>query len=436
MVGKFMDNVKICDLKNYEGKTVELKGWVYNTRNIGKIWFIIFRDGSGLLQGVVAKGEATDSTFQMEEELNQEDSVIINGTVRKEARSVGGYELGIKSIKIVSPVKEKFPISPKEHGVDFLMNNRHLWLRSKRQNAVMLIRHRIIKSIRDFFDNNGFVLIDSPVFTGNAVEGTTTLFEVDYFEKSAYLTQSGQLYQEAGSAAFGKTYCFGPCFRAEKSKTRRHLTEFWMVEPEMAYVEIDENMVWAENLVGYIINEVLVHCLDQLEILERDIKKLKSIAPPFPRISYQEAVNIINESGQNFKYGNDFGSPEETVISNHFDKPVMIHSWPENIKAFYLKRDATDNNLALGVDMIATEGYGEIIGGGQREDDLEILIDRIRHHDLPLEPFKWYLDLRKYGSVPHSGFGLGLERTVAWICGTEHIRETIPFPRTMSRLEP
>ncbi len=431
-----MDNVKISDLKNYEGKTVELKGWVYNTRSIGKIWFLIFRDGSGLLQGVVAKGEATDSAFQMEEELNQEDSVIINGIVRKEARSVGGYELGIKDIKIVSPVTEKFPISPKEHGVDFLMNNRHLWLRSKRQNAVMLIRHRIIKSIRDFFDNNGFVLIDSPIFTGNAVEGTTTLFEVDYFEKSAYLTQSGQLYQEAGSAAFGKTYCFGPCFRAEKSKTRRHLTEFWMVEPEMAYVEIDENMLWAENLVGHIINEVLVHCLNELEILGRDIKKLKSIVPPFPRISYQEAVSIINESGQKFKYGNDFGSPEETVLSDHFDKPVMIHSWPENIKAFYLKRDATDNDLALGVDMIATEGYGEIVGGGQREDDLEILIDRIRHHDLPLEPFKWYLDLRKYGSVPHSGFGLGLERTVAWICGTKHIRETIPFPRTMSRLEP
>tara|TARA_Y100000591_G_C21831327_1_gene699805 strand:+ start:866 stop:2176 length:1311 start_codon:yes stop_codon:yes gene_type:complete len=436
MVGKYMDYVKISELKNYEGKTVQLKGWVYNTRSIGKIWFIIFRDGSGLLQGVVVEGEATDSTFKMGQELNQEDSVIINGIVREETRSVGGYELGIKEIKIVNSVKQEFPISPKEHGADFLMTNRHLWLRSKRQNAIMLIRHRIVKSIRDFFDTNGFILIDSPIFTGNAVEGTTTLFEVDYFEKSAYLTQSGQLYQEAGSAAFGKTYCFGPCFRAEKSKTRRHLTEFWMVEPEMAFVEIDENMEWAENLVGYIIEEVLVHCLAELEVLQRNIEKLKSIAPPFPRITYDKAVKILHNNGLDFEYGNDFGSPEETILSNQFDKPVMIHSWPESIKAFYLKRHSENIDLALGVDMIATEGYGEIIGGGQREDDLNILIERIRHHDLPLEPFKWYLDLRKYGSVPHSGFGLGLERTVAWICGTKHIRETIPFPRTMSRLEP
>ena len=431
-----MDYVKISELKNYEGKRVQLKGWVYNTRSIGKIWFIIFRDGSGLLQGVVVEGEATDSTFKLGQELNQEDSVIINGIVREETRSVGGYELSIREIKIVNPVKQEFPISPKEHGADFLMTNRHLWLRSKRQNAIMLIRHRIVKSIRDFFDIHGFILIDSPIFTGNAVEGTTTLFEVDYFEKSAYLTQSGQLYQEAGSAAFGKTYCFGPCFRAEKSKTRRHLTEFWMVEPEMAFVEIDENMDWAESLVGYIIKEVLVHCLAELEVLQRNIEKLKCIAPPFPRITYDEAVKILHNNGLDFEYGNDFGSPEETILSNQFDKPVMIHSWPENIKAFYLKRHSENNDLALGVDMIATEGYGEIIGGGQREDDLKILIDRIRHHDLPLEPFKWYLDLRKYGSVPHSGFGLGLERTVAWICGTKHIRETIPFPRTMSRLEP
>ena len=431
-----MDYVKINELKNYEGEFVELKGWVYNTRSIGKIWFIIFRDGSGLLQGVVVKGEATDASFEMEQELNQEDSVIINGLVRREPRSVGGYELGIKEIKVVNPVKDEFPISHKEHGADFLMSNRHIWLRSKKQNAIMRIRHRIIKSIRDFFDNNGFVLIDSPIFTSNAVEGTTTLFEVDYFEKSAYLTQSGQLYQEAGATAFGKTYCFGPCFRAEKSKTRRHLTEFWMVEPEMAFVEIDENMIWAENLVGYIIEKVLSNCLDELEILGRDINRLKAIIPPFPRITYEKAIKIINENGVKFEYGNDFGSPEEAIISKQFDKPVMIHSWPENIKAFYLKRHAVKNDLALGVDMIATEGYGEIIGGGQREEDLDILIDRIRHHDLPLEPFKWYLDLRKYGSVPHSGFGLGLERTVAWICGTKHIRETIPFPRTMSRLEP
>ena len=431
-----MKTVTIDKLSNYEGKDVELKGWVYNTRNVGKIWFVIFRDGTGLLQGVVVKGEATDESFALENDLNQEDSVIITGTVRKEPRSIGGFELGIKEIKVVKHTTDEFPISHKEHGADFLMSNRHLWLRSKRQNAIMRVRHQVTKAIRDFFDNNGFTLIDSPIFTGNAVEGTTTLFEVDYFERSAYLTQSGQLYQEAGATAFGKTYCFGPTFRAEKSKTRRHLTEFWMVEPEMAYVDIDENMTWAENLVGYIVELVLDNCSTELSLLERDTDKLKAVIPPFPRITYDEAVKLLNDNGSDFQYGSDFGAPDETLLSEKFDKPIMIHRWPSDIKAFYMKRDEENNDLALGVDMIAPEGYGEIIGGGQREDDLDILIDRIRHHDLPLEPFKWYLDLRKYGSVPHSGFGLGLERTVAWICGTKHIRETIPFPRTMSRLEP
>ena len=431
-----MKTVTIDKLSNYEGKDVELKGWVYNTRNVGKIWFVIFRDGTGLLQGVVVKGEATDESFALENDLNQEDSVIITGTVRKEPRSIGGFELGIKEIKVVKHVTDEFPISHKEHGADFLMSNRHLWLRSKRQNAIMRVRHQVTKAIRDFFDNNGFTLIDSPIFTGNAVEGTTTLFEVDYFERSAYLTQSGQLYQEAGATAFGKTYCFGPTFRAEKSKTRRHLTEFWMVEPEMAYVDLDENMTWAENLVGYIVECVLDNCSTELSLLERDTDKLKAVIPPFPRITYDEAVKLLNDNGSDFQYGSDFGAPDETLLSEKFEKPIMIHRWPSDIKAFYMKRDEENNDLALGVDMIAPEGYGEIIGGGQREDDLNILIDRIRHHDLPLEPFKWYLDLRKYGSVPHSGFGLGLERTVAWICGTKHIRETIPFPRTMSRLEP
>ena len=431
-----MDIVNINDLDRYEGQDVELKGWVYNIRNVGKIWFIIFRDGTGLLQGVVVKGEATDETFSLEQELRQEDSVIISGTVKKEPRSVGGYELGVKEIKVVNHVRDEFPISHKEHGADFLMSNRHLWLRSKRQNAIMRVRHQVVKAIRDYFDSNGFTLIDSPIFTGNAVEGTTTLFEVDYFERSAYLTQSGQLYQEAGATAFGKTYCFGPTFRAEKSKTRRHLTEFWMVEPEMAYVDLDENMTWAENLVGFIIERVLENCIQELAVLERDLATLQSITPPFPRITYDEAAKLLKDKGSDFQYGNDFGAPDETLLSEQFDKPLMIHRWPADIKAFYMKRDEQNNELALGVDMIAPEGYGEIIGGGQREDDLDILIDRIRHHDLPLEPFKWYLDLRKYGSVPHSGFGLGLERTVAWICGTKHIRETIPFPRTMSRLEP
>jgi len=431
-----MKAVAINQLSEYDGKDVELRGWVYNIRSIGKIWFIIFRDGTGLLQGVVVKGEATDESFALEQELHQEDSVIITGTVRKESRSVGGYELGIKEIKVVNHVTEEFPISPKEHGADFLLSNRHLWLRSKRQNAIMRVRHQVVKAIRDFFDNNGFTLIDSPIFTGNAVEGTTTLFEVDYFERSAYLTQSGQLYQEAGATAFGKTYCFGPTFRAEKSKTRRHLTEFWMVEPEMSYVDLDENMTWAENLVGYIVEIVLKKCIPEFEVLERDIKKLEAIVPPFPRMTYDDASEILKNNGSNFQYGSDFGAADETLLSQQFDKPIMIHRWPADIKAFYMKRDEHNDELALGVDMIATEGYGEIIGGGQREDNIDVLTNRIRHHDLPLEPFKWYLDLRKYGSVPHSGFGLGVERTVGWICGTKHIRETIPFPRTMSRLEP
>jgi len=431
-----MKAVTINQLSEYEGKDVELRGWVYNIRSIGKIWFIIFRDGTGLLQGVVVKGEATDESFALEQDLHQEDSVIITGTVRKESRSVGGYELGIKEIKVVNHVTEEFPISPKEHGADFLMSNRHLWLRSKRQNAIMRVRHQVVKAIRDFFDTNGFTLIDSPIFTGNAVEGTTTLFEVDYFERSAYLTQSGQLYQEAGATAFGKTYCFGPTFRAEKSKTRRHLTEFWMVEPEMAYVDLDENMTWAENLVGYIVDKVLKKCIPEFEVLERDIKKLEAIVPPFPRMTYDEASEILKNNGSDFQYGSDFGAPDETLLSEQFDKPIMIHRWPADIKAFYMKRDEHNDKVALGVDMIAAEGYGEIIGGGQREDNIDILKKRILHQDLPMGPFKWYLDLRKYGSVPHSGFGLGLERTVAWICGTKHIRETIPFPRTMTRLEP
>ena len=431
-----MKAVTIKKLDQYVDQDVEIKGWVYNRRSVGKIWFLILRDGTGLLQCVIVDGECDSETFSLEQQLNQEDSVIVTGRVKKEPRAVGGYELGVKQVSVVNHTTDEYPISKKDHGTDFLMSNRHLWLRSKRQNSIMRVRHQIVKAIRDYFDDNGFTLIDSPIFTGNAVEGTTTLFEVDYFERSAYLTQSGQLYQEAGATAFGKTYCFGPCFRAEKSKTRRHLTEFWMVEPEMAFVDLDENMTWAENLVGFIIQRVLENCLMELETLERDISMLETIIPPFPRITYDEASKIIKENGSDFKYGSDFGAPDETLLSEQFDKPIMIHRWPANIKPFYMKRDEHDHELALGVDMIAPEGYGEIIGGGQREDDIDILTNSIRHHDLPLEPFKWFLDLRKYGSVPHSGFGLGLERVVAWICGTKHIRETIPFPRTMTRLDP
>ena len=431
-----MKAVTIKKLAQYVDQDVEIKGWVYNRRSVGKIWFLILRDGTGLLQCVIVDGECDSETFSLEQQLNQEDSVIVTGRVKKEPRAVGGYELGVKQVSVVNHTTDEYPISKKDHGTDFLMSNRHLWLRSKRQNSIMRVRHQIVKAIRDYFDDNGFTLIDSPIFTGNAVEGTTTLFEVDYFERSAYLTQSGQLYQEAGATAFGRTYCFGPCFRAEKSKTRRHLTEFWMVEPEMAFVDLDENMTWAENLVGFIIQRVIENCLMELTTLERDISMLEAIIPPFPRITYDEASKIIKENGSDFKYGSDFGAPDETLLSEQFDKPIMIHRWPANIKPFYMKRDEHDHELALGVDMIAPEGYGEIIGGGQREDDIDILTNSIRHHDLPLEPFKWFLDLRKYGSVPHSGFGLGLERVVAWICGTKHIRETIPFPRTMTRLDP
>ena len=431
-----MKTVTIKKLDQYIDQDVEIKGWVYNRRSVGKIWFLILRDGTGLLQCVIVDGECDSETFSLEQQLNQEDSVIVTGRVKKEPRAIGGYELGVNQVSVVNHTTDEYPISKKDHGPDFLMSNRHLWLRSKRQNAIMRIRHQIIKAIRDYFDNNDFILIDSPIFTGNSVEGTTTLFELEYFEKKAYLTQSGQLYQESGAMAFGKTYCFGPVFRAEKSKTRRHLTEFWMVEPEIAYCDLDQNMVWMEGLVVYIIDEVLKKCTSDLSDLDRDISKLEDMKSPFPRITYDEAAEILKNSGVDFQYGKDLGGADETIISNEYNKPVMIHRWPADTKAFYMKRDKNNNDLALGVDMIAPEGYGEIIGGGQREDDLDILIERIRHHDLPLKPFEWYLDLRKYGSVPHSGFGLGLERVVAWICGTKHIRETIPFPRTMTRLEP
>ena len=431
-----MNVVTVSELAQHVGQDVELKGWVYNTRSVGKIWFLILRDGTGILQCVVVKDETDDDSFTLEQDLNQEDSVTVTGTVREEPRALGGFELGVCTINVVSHVADEYPISHKDHGTDFLMSNRHLWLRSKRQHAIMRVRHQTIKAIRDFFDNNGFTLIDSPIFTGNAVENTTTLFELDYFERQAYLTQSGQLYQEAGAMAFGKSYCFGPTFRAEKSKTRRHLTEFWMVEPEMAYCDLDGNMDWAEKLVVYIIDAVLNNCQNELKVLERDITKLEAVVPPFPRITYDEAAKILKEHRDGFEYGKDLGGTDETVLSDRFEKPVMIHRWPADIKAFYMKRDEDEPKLALGVDMLAPEGYGEIVGGGQREDDLEELVKRIRYHDLPLKPFQWYLDLRKYGSVPHSGFGLGLERTVGWICGTKHIRETIPFPRTMTRLEP
>ncbi|MFQ6613468.1 MAG: asparagine--tRNA ligase [Fidelibacterota bacterium] len=430
-----METTTIRELKSHIGTEVTLRGWVYKLRSIGKIWFLVLRDGTGLLQCVVVKSEVPEDVFAMESRLTQESSVIITGTVREEKRAVGGVELGVTAIEIVH-VAEDYPIAPKEHGTAFLMDHRHLWLRSRLQHAILKVRHQVIKASRDFFDSNGFTLVDSPIFTANAVEGTTNLFKVDYFEQNAYLTQSGQLYQEAGALAFGKSYCFGPTFRAEKSKTRRHLTEFWMIEPEMAYCDLDENMDWAERYVEYVVQWCLNHCQTELATLERDTSPLEKVKRPFPRITYAEAAAILERKGSAFQPGSDFGGPDETMISEEFDRPVMIHRWPADIKAFYMKRDPANNELALGVDMLAPEGYGEIIGGGQREDDYNILLKRIRDNDLPVKPFEWYLDLRKYGSVPHSGFGLGIERTVSWICGTKHIRETIPFPRTIYRIEP
>ena len=425
----------LSDISEVDGKEATFDGWVYNTRSIGKIWFLILRDGTGMTQCVVSSDETSEEVFNLENILTQESSITVTGIVKEEPRSIGGYEILVKNI-IVHQLAQDYPISLKEHGTSFLMDHRHLWIRSKRQHAILKIRHQVIKSCRDFLDNNGFTLVDTPIFTANACEGTSNLFNVDYFDRSAYLTQSGQLYSEASAASFGKVYCFGPTFRAEKSKTRRHLTEFWMVEPEMAYYDLDDNMDLAEQFVETIVQSCLKNCKNELDILERDTSYLEKVKAPFPRITYDEAVKILSDNGADFSYGNDFGGTDETIISEQYDRPIMVHRWPVDVKAFYMKRDNKNEKLALGVDMLAPEGYGEIIGGGQREDDLEILEKRIEEHGLDNKDFKWYLDLRKYGSVPHSGFGLGIERTVAWIAGIKHIRETIPFPRTMSRLEP
>ena len=425
----------LSDISEVDGKEATFDGWVYNTRSIGKIWFLILRDGTGMTQCVISSDETSDEVFNLENILTQESSITVTGIVKEEPRSIGGYEILVKNI-IVHQLAQDYPISLKEHGTSFLMDHRHLWIRSKRQHAILKIRHQVIKSCRDFLDNNGFTLVDTPIFTANACEGTSNLFNVDYFDRSAYLTQSGQLYSEASAASFGKVYCFGPTFRAEKSKTRRHLTEFWMVEPEMAYYDLDDNMDLAEQFVESIVQSCLNNCKNELDTLERDTSSLEKVKAPFPRITYDEAVKILSDNGADFSYGNDFGGTDETIISEQYDRPIMVHRWPVDVKAFYMKRDNKNEKLALGVDMLAPEGYGEIIGGGQREDDLEILEKRIEEHGLDNKDFKWYLDLRKYGSVPHSGFGLGIERTVAWITGIKHIRETIPFPRTMSRLEP
>ncbi len=428
--------VYIKDLGQYVGGKVTLKGWLYNKRSSGKIKFLILRDGTGYLQCVVFKGNVTEEVFDIADKITQETSFEVTGTVKEEPRAPGGFELDAVDLKIIGK-SENYPITPKEHGIEFLMDHRHLWVRSKKQNAILKIRHRIVKAIRDFFDSHDFVLFDGPIITPNASEGTSTLFETPYFDLGkAYLTQSSQLYAEAGAMSFGKVYTFGPTFRAEKSKTRRHLTEFWMVEPEMAFYDLDDDMDLAEEFLEYIVQTVLEERKEELKILERDTSKLEKVVRPFPRISYDEAVEILHKNGKDFEWGDDFGAPDETVISEQFDRPVMVHRYPAAVKAFYMKRDPENEKLALAVDVLAPEGYGEIIGGSQREDDYDTLVKRIQEHNLPMDFFQWYLDLRRYGSVPHSGFGLGLERTVMWICGLEHLREAIPFPRMIYRNTP
>jgi asparaginyl-tRNA synthetase len=428
--------VPIRHLAAHVGEEVLVQGWLYNMRSKGKLHFLSVRDGSGIVQAVVFRGDVSDADFEAAGKLTQESSLRLIGTVRADERAPGGVELGVRRVAVVH-LAEPYPITPKEHGVGFLMEHRHLWLRSRRPAAVLRIRDEVIRAIRDFFAEREFVCVDSPMFTPAACEGTTTLFEVDYFGDKAYLTQSGQLYGEASAMALGKIYVFGPTFRAEKSKTRRHLTEFWMIEPEAAFYDLDDVMSLAEDFVARIVARVLENRREDLAILERDIAKLEPAAgTPYPRITYDEAARLLNEGGEPFTYGEDFGAPHETFLGARHDRPVLVHRWPAAIKAFYMKRDPHNPELALGVDMIASEGYGELIGGSQREDDLELLKARIAQHALPEEAFRWYLDLRRYGSVPHGGFGLGLERTIAWITGVDHLRECIPFPRMLYKIYP
>jgi asparaginyl-tRNA synthetase len=434
----------IAEIGKHEGQSVTIRGWLYNLRESGKLLFPQFRDGSGIIQGVVPKNAVTPEVFEAIKTLTQESSVIVEGKVRADKRAHGGYELDVAGVQVVQRVPETdpYPITPKEHGTDFLMEHRHLWVRSQRQAAILRVRAEIIKAARDFFDERGFTLTDPPIITPAACEGTSTLFPVDYFDEQAFLTQSGQLYAEALAMSLGKVYSFGPTFRAEKSKTRRHLTEFWMVEPEVAYAELDDVMDLAEGLICFIVQRCLEKRRVDLQTIGRDITKLEKIEAPFPRISYDDAVNNLQEGHakgaleSKFEWGGDLGSPDETYLSAQFDKPVMVHRYPAKVKAFYMEPDPQRPELALCVDVLAPEGYGEIIGGSQRMASHEFLLQRIHEHNLPEEAFKWYLDLRKFGSVPHGGFGMGIERAVAWICGLEHVRETIPFPRMLYRLYP
>jgi asparaginyl-tRNA synthetase len=429
-------HVYIEDIGKHEGQDVTIKGWLHNRRSSGKIHFLILRDGTGFIQAVMSKAAVGEEAFKAADHLSQETSIIVTGVARADARAPSGYEIDLKEFQIVGESHD-YPITPKEHGVDYLLDRRHLWIRSERQQAILRVRHEIINAVRDFFNERGFILADTPIFTPAACEGTTTLFPAQYFdEQTAYLTQSGQLYNEANAMSLGRVYCFGPTFRAEKSKTRRHLTEFWMVEPEMAYAGLDDVMDLAEGLVVSVVQRVLDRRARELKALERDTTKLESVKPPFPRITYDDAVRRLQAKGLAIQWGGDFGGPDETAISEEFDRPVMVHRYPAAVKAFYMKPDPAREDLALGVDVLAPEGYGEIIGGGERLADLDLLLKRIEEHKLPREAFEWYLDLRRYGSVPHGGFGMGIERVVGWICGLEHVRETIPYPRMLNRLYP
>ena len=432
----------ISQLSNHVGKEVVLKGWLYNLRSSGKILFPQLRDGTGIVQCVVMRNAVRPELWESLKGLGQESALSIRGTVRADARAPGGYEIDVVDAEVLQAV-QNYPITPKEHGTEFLMDQRHLWLRSRRQHAILKVRHTVVQAVRSFLDNDGFTLLDAPILTPAACEGTTTLFEVDYFEdEKAYLTQSGQLYNEASAAAFGKVYCFGPTFRAEKSKTRRHLTEFWMVEPEMAYATLEDVMSLSERFLSHIAARVIEDRGEELKVLERDTSKLEAITPPFPRLHYDDAVKMLHEGyaagtlETKFEWGGDFGAPDETYLSSKFDKPIMVHHYPAVVKAFYMARDPERPELALGVDVLAPEGYGEVIGGGERATSLEFLQQQIALHELPQEAFEWYLDLRRYGSVPHAGFGMGIERCTAWMCGIEHIRETIPFPRMLYRIRP
>lgn len=431
-----MIHTTINKVGDYENQEVLIRGWLYNIRSSGKIHFLQIRDGSGFIQGVAVKNEVGEQVFDLCKTLTQESSIEVSGSVRKDERAPGGFEITVNNVKLVHMANENYPITHKEHGVEFLMDNRHLWLRSPRQHAIMKIRAEVTRACREYLDSNDFTLIEPPIITPSCCEGTTNLFEIDYFGENAYLTQTGQLYEEAGAMAFGKVYSFGPTFRAEKHKTRRHLNEFWMVEPEVAYLDFEGNLELQENLVEHIVKSVLKNRLAELKTIGRDIEKLEKINSPFYRLTYDDAVKMVQEGGFGMQWGDDFGAPEETYIAEKYDRPVFITHYPKKVKAFYMKIDPQRPDVVLNADLLAPEGYGEIIGGSQREDDLDILLSRIKEENLPQEIYEWYIDLRRYGSVPHSGFGMGIERVVAWICNLDHVRETIPFARTLNRITP